>query len=45
MQATLMHKPQSGDRTPSGKRLTRWLELLGYEVAYQSTKKKRWAKA
>jgi diacylglycerol kinase (ATP) len=45
MQGTLMHNPKSGDRTPSGKKLTRWLEALGYEVAYQSTKKKGWAKA
>jgi diacylglycerol kinase (ATP) len=45
MRATLMHNPQSGDRTPSGKKLARWIEKLGYRVRYQSTKKKEWAKA
>jgi CheY-like chemotaxis protein len=45
MRATLMHNPQSGDRTPSAKKLARWIEKLGYRVRYQSTKEKNWAKA
>src|SRR3954453_3483338 len=45
MRAILMHNPEAGDQKPSGKQLARWLERLGYRVAYQSTKKKNWAKA
>jgi diacylglycerol kinase (ATP) len=45
VRATLMHNPGAGDSTPSGKKLARWLEELGYRVAYQSTKQKKWAKA
>jgi diacylglycerol kinase (ATP) len=45
MHAILMHNPEAGDQTPSGKKLARWLERLGYRVTYQSTKKKNWAKA
>jgi diacylglycerol kinase (ATP) len=45
VRATLMHNPAAGDQTPSGKKLARWIEELGYDVAYQSTKQKKWAKA
>jgi diacylglycerol kinase (ATP) len=45
MRATLMHNPKAGDKGPSGKKLTRWLEGAGYSVSYQSTRKKRFAEA
>ena len=44
VRATLMQNPGAGDKTPSGKKLARWLEELGYRVAYQSTKQKKWAR-
>jgi diacylglycerol kinase (ATP) len=45
MNVTLMHNPGAGDQTLKAKKLTGWLEDLGYRVNYQSTRKKKFLEA